>query len=44
MHRSEFSQHLTLDKKDFSAIEYYLRKGERQLETYASPGIKNIMR
>ncbi|KAI4750204.1 hypothetical protein E4T44_14946 [Aureobasidium sp. EXF-8845] len=30
------------DKKDYSAIEYMLRRGQRQLETYASPGIRNI--
>jgi hypothetical protein len=42
--RSEFRQHQNHDKKDYSAIEYMLRKGQRQLETYASPGIRNIMK
>ncbi|KAA6415407.1 MAG: heat repeat protein [Lasallia pustulata] len=42
--RREFKKNTTLDKKDFSAIEYLLRKGQRQLEIYSSPGIKNIMR
>jgi succinate dehydrogenase assembly factor 1 len=32
------------DKKDYSAIEYMLRKGQRQLETYSSPGLRNIMK
>ncbi|KAI4750333.1 hypothetical protein E4T45_14758 [Aureobasidium sp. EXF-8846] len=40
--RSEFRAHQNHDKKDYSAIEYMLRKGQRQLETYASPGIRNI--
>ena len=40
--RSEFEKNITLDKKDFGAIEYLLRKGQRQLEIYSSSGIKNI--
>ena len=40
--RREFEKHLDLDKKDFGAIEFLLRKGERQLETYAAPNITNI--
>jgi succinate dehydrogenase assembly factor 1 len=31
-----------VSKKDFGAIEYLLRKGQRQLEMYAAPGIRNI--
>ena len=42
--RSEFDKAIKLDKKDFAAIEYLLRKGQRQLESYSDPGIKNIMR
>jgi succinate dehydrogenase assembly factor 1 len=42
--RDEFRKNLTVDKKDFAAIEYLLRKGQRQLEMYSSPGIRNIMR
>lgn len=42
--RSEFQEHIKLDKKDFGAIEYLLRKGQRQLEIYSSPGIRNVMR
>ncbi|KAL2349690.1 hypothetical protein BJ546DRAFT_1017424 [Cryomyces antarcticus] len=38
----EFRDHTALDKKDFAAIEYLLRRGERQLEMYRSPGIRNL--
>ena len=31
-----------LDKRDFAAIEFLLRKGRRQLEIYASPGVKDV--
>jgi succinate dehydrogenase assembly factor 1 len=40
--RKEFEQHVHVDKKDFGAIEFFLRKGHRQLETYSSAGITNI--
>lgn len=40
--RREFERHVELDKKDFSAVEFYIRKGHRQLETYSAPGITNI--
>ncbi|KAJ5973997.1 hypothetical protein N7481_011207 [Penicillium waksmanii] len=40
--RAEFQKHLSVNKKDFSTVEYLLRKGHRQLEMYASPGIRNI--
>lgn len=40
--RREFEKNLTLDKKDFSTIEFMLRKGNRQLDIYASPGVTNI--
>ena len=42
--RSEFARHLSVDKRDFAAIEFLLRKGRRQLEAYSSPGIKDIHR
>ena len=42
--RNEFRKNTGIDKKDFSAIEYVLRKGNRQLEIYSDPGIKNILR
>ena len=41
--RSEFRKNVQLDKKDFAAIEYLLRKGQRQLEIYSAPGITNIV-
>ncbi|KAL4947256.1 complex 1 protein-domain-containing protein [Aspergillus filifer] len=40
--RTEFNKHISISKKDFSTIEYLLRKGSRQLEMYSSPGIRNI--
>ncbi|KAK4192771.1 complex 1 protein-domain-containing protein [Podospora australis] len=40
--RTEFEKSLKLDKRDFGAIEFLLRKGRRQLEMYASPGVKDI--
>ncbi|KAI5206414.1 hypothetical protein E4T39_02563 [Aureobasidium subglaciale] len=40
----QFREHLNYDKKDFGAIEYMLRKGQRQLEIYSSPGIRNVMK
>ncbi|KAI5466632.1 complex 1 protein-domain-containing protein [Mariannaea sp. PMI_226] len=40
--RSEFARNLNLDKRDFAAIEFLLRKGRRQLDVYSSPGIKDI--
>ncbi|PBP22878.1 hypothetical protein BUE80_DR006264 [Diplocarpon rosae] len=40
--RTEFEKAIHLDKKDFSTIEYLMRKGQRQLEMYSSPGIKDI--
>lgn len=39
---AEFQKHRSVNKKDFGAVEYLLRKGHRQLEMYASPGIRNI--
>lgn len=40
--RREFQRNVTLDKKDFGAIEFLLRKGRRQLEVYEAKGITNI--
>lgn len=40
--RVEFERNKGLEKKDFSAIEYLLRKGRRQLNTMSSPGIKDV--
>lgn len=39
---AEFQKHLSVNKKDFSTVEYLLRKGNRQLELYSTPGIRNI--
>jgi len=40
--RNEFERNLKIEKRDFAAIEFLLRKGRRQLEVYASPGIKDV--
>ncbi|KAI9884956.1 MAG: hypothetical protein M1823_003232, partial [Watsoniomyces obsoletus] len=37
--RSEFHKAGQLDKRDFAAIEYLLRKGRKQLELFSSPAI-----
>ena len=43
LHRQEFRKNLDISKKDFTAIEYLVRKGHRQLEMYSNPGIRNIL-
>ncbi|KAL2260135.1 hypothetical protein VTK26DRAFT_5962 [Humicola hyalothermophila] len=40
--RAEFEKNITIDRRDFGAIEFLLRKGRRQLEMYSSPGVKDI--
>ncbi|KAK0733930.1 complex 1 protein-domain-containing protein [Lasiosphaeria miniovina] len=40
--RHEFDKNVKIDKRDFAAIEFFLRKGRRQLDMYASPGVKDI--
>jgi succinate dehydrogenase assembly factor 1 len=40
--RREFDKNLDMDKKDFGAIEFLLRKGDRQLEMYQASNIINI--
>ena len=40
--RKEFDKHRDFDKKDFGAIELFLRRGRRQLEIYEAPTITNI--
>ncbi|KAL1640346.1 hypothetical protein SLS58_007019 [Diplodia intermedia] len=42
--RQEFEKSLALEKRDFGAIEYMLRRGHRQLEIYEDPGIRDIHR
>ena len=39
--RREFARNLKLDK-NFSTIEFLLRKGQKQLEVYEPPNIRNI--
>jgi len=39
----EFEKNITIEKRDFAAIEYLLRKGRRQLEMYSSPGVKDVL-
>ncbi|KAH8905313.1 hypothetical protein BR93DRAFT_929559 [Coniochaeta sp. PMI_546] len=40
--RTEFEKNIHINKKDFAAVEFLVRKGKRQLEVYSSPGIKDI--
>ncbi|KAF9730705.1 hypothetical protein PMIN06_006407 [Paraphaeosphaeria minitans] len=40
--RNEFHKHRAVDKKDFSAIEYLLRRGRRQLEMYEEAGVRDV--
>ena len=40
--RIEFRKYLDVGKKDFGTIEYLLRRGRNQLETYRDPGIRDI--
>lgn len=42
--RQEFERNLGIEKRDFGAIEYMLRRGQRQLEIYEDPGIRDIHR
>ena len=41
-YRREFKKNASVDKKDFSAVEFMLRMGHRKLEMYAAPGIIDI--
>lgn len=40
--RAEFHKNQGVGKKDFGTIEYLLRRGRRQLETYQDPGIRDL--
>ncbi|KAH6650272.1 complex 1 protein-domain-containing protein [Chaetomium tenue] len=40
--RNEFEKNMKIDKRDFAAVEFLLRKGRRQLDMYSSPGVKDI--
>ncbi|EME89552.1 uncharacterized protein MYCFIDRAFT_26785 [Pseudocercospora fijiensis CIRAD86] len=41
--RREFEKNLGMDRKDFGAIEFLLRKGHRQLEVFGAENITNIV-
>ncbi|EDN07599.1 predicted protein [Histoplasma mississippiense (nom. inval.)] len=41
--RQEFRKNMSISKKDFPAIEFLLRRGQRQIEMYASPRIRNVL-
>ncbi|KAF1982335.1 hypothetical protein K402DRAFT_340512 [Aulographum hederae CBS 113979] len=42
--RNQFRENAAgIDKKDFAAIEYMIRKGQRQLEIYKDEGIRNVV-
>ena len=40
--RRAFDEKMGMSKRDFGLIEYQLRRGKRQLEVYASPGVRKI--
>ena len=40
--RREFDKYRSLSRKDFSTIEHLLRVGNRRLEMYAAPELKDI--
>lgn len=40
--RLEFGKYKSLPRKDFSTIEHLLRVGNRRLEMYSSPEVKDI--
>lgn len=42
--RSQFHKHRDVGKKDFGTIEYLLRRGRNQLESWSEPGIRDIQR
>ncbi|TDZ26663.1 Succinate dehydrogenase assembly factor 1 [Colletotrichum orbiculare MAFF 240422] len=42
--KTEFEKYIAVDKRDFSVVEHLLRKGRRQLETFSSPSIKDVLR
>ncbi|KAG2212289.1 hypothetical protein INT47_001648 [Mucor saturninus] len=39
--RREFKEH-NLKKSDFATIEYMLRKGRKQFDTYSQKGVKDV--
>ncbi|KAI1607351.1 complex 1 protein LYR family protein [Pyrenophora tritici-repentis] len=39
---AQFHKHKDVGKKDFGTIEYLLRRGRNQLESWSDPGIRDI--
>ncbi|RPA83368.1 hypothetical protein BJ508DRAFT_360581 [Ascobolus immersus RN42] len=40
--RAEFRKHLSLNRKDFTTIEYLLRAGNKKLDTMSADDVKRI--
>jgi hypothetical protein len=40
--RDGFRKHRAVDKKDFGAIEYLVRRGRRQLDMYEEAGVRDV--
>lgn len=40
--RQEFGRFKNLSRKDFTTIEYLLRRGSRKLEVYSNPNLTRI--
>ncbi|KAL1923423.1 uncharacterized protein VTP21DRAFT_8403 [Calcarisporiella thermophila] len=40
--REQFRQHQNIPRSDFNTVEYYVRRGRRQLEIYSQPSITDI--
>ena len=40
--RREFEKGRGVDKKDFGAVEFMLRRGRRMMETYGEGGVRDV--
>ncbi|KAH7391976.1 complex 1 protein-domain-containing protein [Pyrenochaeta sp. MPI-SDFR-AT-0127] len=40
--KAGFQKHQHIEQKDFGTIEFLLRRGRNQLESYSDPGIRDI--
>lgn len=40
--RSQFDEHSKVSKREFATIEWYIRKGEKQLEGFKNPNLTDI--
>ncbi|ODV92135.1 hypothetical protein CANCADRAFT_82651 [Tortispora caseinolytica NRRL Y-17796] len=40
--REQFDAYAHVEKRDFSTIEYLLRKGNRMYDTYSAKGVRDI--